>query len=580
MVQGLWRSVVIPNRPAICLIALFALQSAPSTAATDFNPSVEAWSRDIDRVVAAAVTVHPDAFTKIGKATFYLQAENIKNELPSLTQEQRAARAMQLVASIGDGHTVLETKDAHWGQWYPIRVYEFSDGYFITGALQSSDELVGAQILEVRGLPVEAAAEKARSLFGADNTFGARNNLFALSDAVLMKGLGLAEPDGTLKLKLRLSSGRVVERQLASRPADAAGWEDNLGDFEWRFRHEMAGPPIGTAEKWIGAYRHLPYSAYRTADKTRPPHLVRRLPFFSESLPSGDYYIQINLVTGSGDPEALAPSMRRALGEVDQLRPKRLIIDIRYNIGGDGSQVPAMIHEFIKREDNPPWQGLYLLTGRRTFSAGVMIIDAFLDNTDVSLVGEPAGAGLNCFGDATEIPLPDTGLLLHMSTVRHQLGSSSDRQSTITVDARATFASSEYAAGTDPAVDAIAAGQEMRAVGIIALVDGAVAARKVYDERKKSARGDPSVQPREAELQRVAWRLQDAGRKAEALALFALRVDAYPNSAKAWYELGSAQIEAGQKPIGLQSYQRSLELDPHNVDNAEERSVIAKSGSL
>jgi hypothetical protein len=48
---------VIPNRPAICLIALFALQSAPSTAATDFNPSVEAWSRDIDRVVAAAVTV-------------------------------------------------------------------------------------------------------------------------------------------------------------------------------------------------------------------------------------------------------------------------------------------------------------------------------------------------------------------------------------------------------------------------------------------------------------------------------------------------------------------------------------------
>jgi cytochrome c-type biogenesis protein CcmH/NrfG len=57
-------------------------------------------------------------------------------------------------------------------------------------------------------------------------------------------------------------------------------------------------------------------------------------------------------------------------------------------------------------------------------------------------------------------------------------------------------------------------------------------------------------------------------------------VDAYPNSAKAWYELGSAQIEAGQKPTGLQSYQRSLELDPHNVDNAEERSVIAKSGSL
>lgn len=579
MIQGaLVKSLISPLAYAAAALVSLSTATTPASASPSvFEPSVEAWSRDIDTIVQDALTVHPNAFTKIGRSAFLQRAEELKRSLRDLSQEQRVVRAMQLVASVGDGHTQLETNNPRWGIWYPIRTYQFTDGYFITGALQPVQELVGAQILEVHGKPVEEAAEAARTLFGADNDSGARNNLFALSDAVLMRGLGLAEPDGSLRLRLRLRSGRTVERRVSPRAADGEGWEGDLATFEWRFRHEMAGPPLGKSADWIGAFRNLAYPAYRTADKTRPPHLAARVPFFSQQLTAGDaYYIQVNLITGSGE-EGFVESFKRALREVDQLKPRRLIIDIRYNIGGDGSKVPAMIHEFVKREDNPPWRELYLLTGRRSFSAAVMMADAFMEHTDASIVGEPAGAGLNHFGDATNIGLPATGLSLHMSTLWHQLGRSSDRLPVITVDAAAEFSFAEYAAGADPAVDAILAGKEMRSIGIIALAKGAAAAWRVYQERKGGGATPRWVEPREVELARMAWRLYNLGRKDDARELFRLRAEAFPNSAKAWYELGNVQLGADQKAAALESYRRSLAIDPNNVDNADARATLAKN---
>ena len=61
--------------------------------------------------------------------------------------------------------------------------------------------------------------------------------------------------------------------------------------------------------------------------------------------------------------------------------------------------MPALIHRFIERENERPWRELYLLTGRKTFSAGIMLAQGFMDNVDVSIVGEPMGR--DTAGDST-----------------------------------------------------------------------------------------------------------------------------------------------------------------------------------
>src|SRR5262245_14878437 len=90
------------------------------------------WRHDIDAIVNDIRLLHPDPFAKTGKLTFLREAEALKAALPSLTEEQRVVRAMRLVASLGDGHTHLEPDTPAFADWYPVRLYEFTDGLFVT----------------------------------------------------------------------------------------------------------------------------------------------------------------------------------------------------------------------------------------------------------------------------------------------------------------------------------------------------------------------------------------------------------------------------------------------------------------
>lgn len=546
--------------------ALLSPASAGAATAAD-------WRADIDEIVRSAQLVHPNAFTKTGKLAFLQKAQDLKDRVPQLSEEQRVVAAMRLVAGIGDSHTQLEPDNPAFALWYPVRIYQFSDGYFITGALKSMADLAGAQVLEIGGRPVDDAARDARSLVGADNFFASEEALHPLSDAGLMKGLGYAAPGGSLRIKVRLRSGRVVERVLPAMRTDDPAFEKDDATFEWHFRPEMAGPPLGDFSQWVSVYHGLTYADFRTTDPNRPPRLMNRRIFAAKALPQQDaFYIQSNFVG-----EDFAELFKTALLAVDKARPRRLIVDFRYNFGGDGSKVPAMIHEFIRREPDRPWKELYIVTGRRTLSAGVMAVAAFIDNVPCTIVGEPAAAPLNSYGDATTIKLTRTGLSLSMSTVVHQLGDSRDVSPIIAVDSPAVMSFADYASGADPVVDPILQGQERRSIRIIALNDGGAAARRAFDARRTAFSGFSWWRPPPPlDLSHTGHLLIDANRPADAQEVFALAGQLYPDDPKTWDNFGNLQIALKQDAQARASYRCALALDPANVDAFDERSTLAQ----
>ncbi|HVT41048.1 MAG TPA: hypothetical protein VHE78_18575, partial [Gemmatimonadaceae bacterium] len=427
-------------------------------------PSVADWGHDVDAIVRDIRTTHPDPFTITGRVTFLRAAQALRQALPSLSEEQRVAAAMRLVASIGDGHTQLEPNgNARFSDWYPIRLYEFTDGFFVTTAHRSVGELAGAEVLNIAGHPAAEVVAAARTLMGADNAFGRLENLYAVHSASLMKGLGYAAADGSLRVTCKLRDGTVVERTLVPRKTNSPGVSPDDANFgTWSSRREMFGPPIDSAAEWVAAFRQLPATAFRVADTTRPPHLMNPRLQMTYALPAWKaYYIQLNFINNTST-ETFPGLIQRALREVDELKPRRLIVDLRYNYGGDGSAVRAMIQEFIARQNHQPWNELYVLVGRRTFSAAILALGEFLDYTQVTLVGEPPGAARNAFGDAMTFEYPRTGLHLRVSTVRHQGLASTDLSEIIPVDVPARFSFADYAAGRDPAVDPILRGDEMR----------------------------------------------------------------------------------------------------------------------
>jgi Flp pilus assembly protein TadD len=50
----------------------------------------------------------------------------------------------------------------------------------------------------------------------------------------------------------------------------------------------------------------------------------------------------------------------------------------------------------------------------------------------------------------------------------------------------------------------------------------------------------------------------------EAIAVFKVNVELYPNSANVYDSLGEAYMTAGQKDLAMTNYKKSLELNPKN----------------
>jgi hypothetical protein len=555
---------------------IFGAALSLSAAQAAAEPSVADWRESIARLVADVRATHPDPFTKVGRLTFARAAQKLQQDLPQLTEEQRVIRTMRLLALFGDGHTQVEPTGPDWRLWYPVRIMEFPDGYFVTAAHRSVQHLAGAQILEMGGTPIDAVAEDARTLMGADNQFDRRQRMYAVHNSRLMKGLGYANADGSIEVKARLRSGKVVERKLTPQALDEPRFVNADTFLEWVYPSEVYG--IGKDENWVAAFGSLPSASFRKADATRPIHLAERTRYFTRSIAERDaYYIQLNQI----DDTTFMPFVEQALQEVDAQRPRHLIIDMRNNFGGDASRALEAVHSFVRREQSRPWQQLYVLTGPKTFSAATLFLAEFLDNVQATIVGEPGAAALNHYGDPTAQTYLKAGLRAQISTLWHQKSDSNDLRTFLPVDVPAPFTFTDYINGHDPAVDAILAGKDMRSIPQIVRADGGARAREVYLERTKQFGNlDWYTPPTEIELRRACDHLVDSRRIPEALEACTLTTEIHPFVWNSWYNLGQTQRAAGMMQERLSSYRCVLALEPDNFNGPGLRKAIGESKIL
>jgi CubicO group peptidase (beta-lactamase class C family) len=96
----------------------------------------------------------------------------------------------------------------------------------------------------------------------------------------------------------------------------------------------------------------------------------------------------------------------------------------------------------------------------------------------------------------------------------------------------------------------------------IAIKDVA-AAIKQYREWKAARNSEYDF--REAELNTLGYQLLQMKKVAEAIEIFKLNVEAYPQAANAYDSLGEAYLAAGNKELATINYKKSVELNPENT---------------
>jgi tetratricopeptide (TPR) repeat protein len=97
--------------------------------------------------------------------------------------------------------------------------------------------------------------------------------------------------------------------------------------------------------------------------------------------------------------------------------------------------------------------------------------------------------------------------------------------------------------------------------------DGLDAAVKQYHELKSTQSG--SYDFSEGELNTLGYELIAAKKFKEAILIFQLNVEAYPQSSNVYDSLAEAFMNDGDKQLAIENYQKSLELDPGNRNAAQ-----------
>ena len=92
------------------------------------------------------------------------------------------------------------------------------------------------------------------------------------------------------------------------------------------------------------------------------------------------------------------------------------------------------------------------------------------------------------------------------------------------------------------------------------------AAIKQYRDLKASRNREYDF--REGELNTLGYQLLQAKKVAEAIEIFKLNVEAYPNAANPYDSLGEAYLAHGDKELAITNYKKAVELDPKNTNAA------------
>lgn len=565
-----WQMTYIGQR-TICMLSplllLLILINRPAGA----ELSAKDWQQDLNYLVDTVQQVHPNPYTRISREEFSREASRLYEAIPDLNDASITIDMMQLVASLKDGHSSVEPAGPEpFDLWYPLRLYKFTDGIFITAINQELASYVGTEVLRIGAFSATDALAKASTLLGADNDFGELSNApLYLSNATAMHALGITKDKQTLTLLVKRGEAKPETLKI---PAVQSEF-----DLSFQFWGEIWGPASSEVD-YAAAFGKLSNDFY-DENSALPLHLRYRSAFWHQyDADEESFYVQINYMGDSARREQTFAEFTQSVWSVaDQLPIERFVLDIRYNIGGDGSLVKEFVHEFIKRDAINQSGVLFVIVGRDTFSAGVMLAHTLDEHTEATFVGEPPGAYYRHFGDATSFELPNSELTVWLSTVYHQLSSYVGDQYEMPIELPAQFTASDYFNGQDPAMDAVAASTQRPPLAKVFREHGGDAGVIEYEQRLDVNGDVPWWAPFTLdELDDIGDDFRDAERWEDALAAYQLNARRHPKHWRVWYSIADLYRIQGNSDAAIRNYRKALESDPFNNQAPEQRRRIAE----
>ena len=432
--------------PLVSLLVLAQLAAAPLAAQDD---RARAWREDLDS--ALAVFLAKDrSFAPAARAAFARDVRALRDAAPRLSDAAIVARLAQATARSGNAHTrlyILRNRTAL--RRLPVRLWWFRDGLFVVRADSAHAGLLGRRVASVAGVPAERAAERAASLFAGNAAWKRYMSTYALTSPDALFGLGMTTDADAVPLVVEDSLGGRHEVVLRALPLSRT---DEPTEAWW----DLAPAHPGRGGPWLGALAR---------DAARVPLYLSRSTthYWHERLADGrTLYVQFNR---SRDMEGapLAVWGDSLLRELEARPPARLVVDLRFNTGGNLDLADALFAR-IAALPLGRRRGIVALTGPATFSAGIYPAAQLRELAGATVVGEPAGDELDFWAEGGNVVLPNSRLTLHYADRFHSYSPAERPEGRpyhtdlgvrdLGPDVRVAPTMADYLAGRDPVLTA------------------------------------------------------------------------------------------------------------------------------
>jgi len=421
------------------LLARLAVAPAARGAARAAAPAaldtadVRRWSADLEFLAREAPRTHARLFHAMTREQFDSARVHMASWLPVMSRDEAIVSLMRLAALIGDGHTnVSPWRDTVIAfHTLPVALHRFADGWYVRAATRDRAGLLGARVTAIGGVPIDSAMARVAPLIGRDNAMAVRQYApWLLVMPEVLHAVRLA-PDAR-GAELTIEQGgrtRRVTLPAAARFPNLSG--DN--DRSWNAR-----------DGWIDARDRAP----------APLWLSRNDTWWFTYVPDGRLlYCQLNEIQERDEP--IEQFFSRALHAADSLGAEKFVLDLRRCGGGNGDYNRAIVRALVRSRFDARGR-LYVVTGRRTFSAAQMLIDHLEAWSQPIFVGEPAASRGNVYGDSKKLVLPNSRVTFRVSTLYWQQWDPRDTRAWIAPELAAPLTFAAYRAGRDPALEAIA----------------------------------------------------------------------------------------------------------------------------
>ncbi|MEZ5424848.1 MAG: tetratricopeptide repeat protein [Pyrinomonadaceae bacterium] len=517
------------------------------------------WREDLNYLAEQMPKSHKNAFHSITKEEFEAAVKRLDERIPSLKRNEIIVELSGLAAMIGDGHTEIWLGQDEVGfHQYPLRVYLFEDGLYLQAVEARYAGLAGAKVVKIGKLSAEEAFDKVSRILARDNEMFLK--------AYTPRYLIVPEVLSALRIIDDPENGQYVVR-------DKSGKLTTLGFSPGKTNDDLnawsiEAPPGTFSDNFVNA---------RKLDKNTPLYLKNPQDiFWYQYLPEPKtLYVKINAIRNKPD-ETMEDFAKRVFQAVDQNDVEKFVLDLRQNGGGNNQLNEPWMLGIVKRDKINQFGKFFVIIDRHTFSAASHLVTLLERHTKAVFVGEPTGASPNHYGDAARFSLPNSHIRVDSSALYWQNSLPWDARLWTPPQIYTPLTFTDYINNRDPAMEAIL---DYRPGGSFPeVVSEFVENRDLaqFVRKYKSFKSDPShiYVETENEMNRLGYRLMGSNRLDDAIEIFKLNVETYPQSANAYDSLAEAYMNKGNRESAIRFYRRSLELNPGNTNAAEKIKML------